>query len=84
MSEIRIINNACVKCECKYSEVPARVGFAHDDYQLPENLLLPSEGIFVTQRLAPPAPGYKCAANTHAERKHEKLIKESYILLLWN
>lgn len=58
------------------------MGFAHDEYQHPKNLLLPSEGIFVTQSLAPPARGYKCAANTRAERKHEKLIKKLCLITM--
>lgn len=48
--------------------------------QLPENVLLPSEGIFVPQRPASPDHGCRCVANTGAERKHEKLKKEGVYL----
>jgi len=44
--------------------------------QLQKDVLLSSEGRFVTQRLAPPDHGCKCAANTGVERKHEKLKDE--------
>lgn len=64
MPEKRIISNACVKCECKHSQVPAR---SSPEWALlvmsissQKNVLLPSEGMFVTQRLTPPAHGHKC------------------------